>query len=66
MCYMKHRPRYILRLIIASHGTNGPGMKFLYQIIFQSVGKITEPWNIGHTDLDLLLYQSSGHMEIIN
>ena len=40
-------------------------MKFLCQIVFQLLGKITEPRNIGHIDLDLFLCQSSGHMEVI-
>ena len=64
MCYMEHWPRYILRLIIASHGTNVPGMKFLHQIVFQLFDKITELWNISHTDLDIFLYQSTDHMEV--
>ena len=38
---------------MASHGTNVLGMKFLHQIVFQLLGKITEWWNIGHTDLDI-------------
>ena len=33
---------YTLRLIMASHGTNVLGMKFLHQIVFQLLGKITE------------------------
>ena len=40
-------------------------MKFLHQIVFQLLGKITEPWNLGHIDLDLFLCQLSGHMEVI-
>ena len=63
--YMEHWPRYILRLNITSQGTNVPGMKFFHQTVFQLLGKITEPWNIGHTDLDLFLCQSSGHTEVI-
>ena len=43
MSYMEHCPRYIMRLIIDSHGTNVSGMKFLRQIVFQLLGKITEP-----------------------
>ena len=59
---IEHWPRYILRLITASHGIKVPGMKFLHQIVFQLLGKITEQWNIGHIDLDLFLCQSLGHI----
>ena len=38
---------------------------FSIKIVFQLLGKITEPWNIGHTDLDLFLCQLLGHMEVI-
>ena len=41
MCYMD-LDNYILRLIITSHGTNDPGMKFLHQIVFQLLDNITE------------------------
>ena len=40
-------------------------MKFFHQIVYQLLGEITEPWIIGHIDLDLFLCQSSGHMEVI-
>ena len=49
MCYMEQWLKYILRLTIASNGTNVPGMKFLHEIVFHLLGKITEQWNIGHT-----------------
>ena len=61
MRYMEHWPRYILRLIIASYGTNVPGMKFLHQIVFQLLGKITDneiKIKLSHTDqhVDIHLY----------
>ena len=67
MSYTEHWPRYILKLIIASHGTNIPGMKFLHQIVFQLLGKITERWNIDHTESHWPRYifiSATGHMEV--
>ena len=42
--YRSHWPRYIFRSIIGSDGTYDPGMRFLRQIVFKILGKITEPW----------------------
>ena len=57
MKYRSQWPRFILRsnnglywLIIPNH-----------QIVFKIYGKITEPWNIGHSDLNLFWGQTSGH-----
>ena len=58
-----HWPRYILMSIIGSYGTNIWFMVLLNEIVFKVRTKISEPWNIGQTEL--YWGQSSGQMEII-
>ena len=38
---------------------------FIHQLVFKIKGKITEPWNVSHSDLHVLLFwdQTSGHTE---
>ena len=36
---------------------------FIYWIVFKIQGKITGPWNIGHSDLYLFWGQTSGHTD---
>ena len=57
MKYRSHQKRYILTSIIGSQGTNIQGVTFIQQIVFKIWGKITEPWNIGHTNREIFWRQ---------
>ena len=41
-------------------------MTILHEIVIKIKGKITEAWNIGHNDLDIVSGHSLGHMELIS
>ena len=41
-------------------------MTILHEVVIKIKGKITEPWNIGHNDLDIVSGHSLGHMELIS
>ena len=47
--------KYFMRSIFVSHWSIIPSMTFIRQIVFKIhvhvLGKITQPWNIGHTEL---------------
>ena len=41
-------------------------MTILHEIVIKIKGKLTEAWNIGHNDLDIVSGHSLGHMELIS
>ena len=41
-------------------------MTILHEIVIKIKRKITEAWNIGHNDLDIVSGHSLGHMELIS
>ena len=60
---MKYRSityTYFMRSIFVSHWSIIPSMTFIHQTVFKILGKITQPWNIGHNDLHLMT-QSPRH-----
>ena len=44
---------YFMRSIFVIHWSIIPSMTFIQQIVFNILGKINQPWNIGHTDFHL-------------
>ena len=64
--YRSNWPTYTLRSLLVSHETNIQCRTFLYQIVYEIWGRITGPWNIGHTDQIIFWGHSSCHMELIS
>ena len=50
MKYRSQWPTFILRSRIKSYWLIIPRYYIIHQIVFKIWGKITEPWNIGHSD----------------
>ena len=41
-------------------------MTILHEIVIKIKGNITEAWNTGHNDLDIVSGHKLGHMELIS
>ena len=61
---MKYRSQiyiYFMRSIFVSHWPIIPSMTIIHQIVFKILGKIIQPWNIGHSDLYLMTQKAGSY-----
>ena len=66
---MKYRsPTYIyfMRSIFVSQWSIIPSMTFIHQAAFKILGKITQPWNIGHSNLYLKIQKPMSYGWLIS
>ena len=57
---------YFMRSIIVSHWSIIPSVTFIHQTVFKILGKVIQPWNIGHSDLHLMTQKAGSYGWLIS